>query len=241
MARVLHLYTGEVMRMRRYGITAASFVTALLWILIIQFAGVDEITLLFPLVLFIDATLMSLLLVGVTMIFERQENALKALLVLPISKGDYLLAKSLAVVTSALVTLCLLLIYGLLFKGLTVHIAGIVAAVALIALAFAQIGIVMTYYARDFADLLAGMFKFTLLFALPTILEAFQIIKADWLQTVQYLNPTKNALVLLQAAVGQVDRADLVIAVIYMVLLAAALHIVVHRRFDRYAAGAGGL
>lgn len=240
MNRLMLLYTHELVRMRKYGITVASLAVTIIWVLIIEFSNVTRIAAFLPLILFIDATLMSLLLAGVTMIFEQQENALRSMLVLPITKGEYLVSKSLAVTTSSLLTLALLLIYGLVFKDLHVHIPGLVAAVALIAFTFSQVGMVMTYASRDFTDLLMGMFKFTIVFALPTILEFFQFIKGDWVKNLQYLNPTKNALVLLQAPLIQVTSKDLIIAIAYLALLAIVLFAMSHKLFDGYAAKEGG-
>lgn len=241
MNRLMALYGGELTRMRKYGITGASVVTAVLWVIILHFGSFASINALFPLVLFMDATIMSLLLSGVTMIFERQENAIKSIFVLPISKDDYLVSKSLAIATSSLFTLLLVFVYGTLVKDLEVNIVGLAAAVLLISFSFAQIGAVMTYYSKDFTDLLMGMFKFTIVFALPTILELLGLLKADWIRYVQYLNPTKNAMVLLRASTAPVETFDLVVAIAYMLIAGAALYAVSRKLLDQYVAKGGGV
>ncbi len=241
MHRLAALYSGELTRMRKYGITGAGIVTAVLWVLILHFGSFASIDALFPLVLFMDATVMSLLLSGVTMIFERQENAIKSIFVLPINKDDYLVSKSLAVATSSLFTLLLLFIYGTVVKGLEVNILGLSASVLLISFSFSQLGAVMTYFSKDFTDLLMGMFKFTIVFALPTILELIGMLKADWIRYVQYFNPTKNAMVLLQASATPVETVDLVIATLYMLVAGAALYAVSRKLLDQYVAKGGGV
>ncbi len=237
--RLLVMYAGEIQRMRRYGIAAASLVTALVWILVLHYTDMVDMSTVFPLTLFMDATLMSLLLAGVTMVFENQENTFRSMMVLPITGDDYLLGKSMAIVTSSLTTLVLLLIYGMAFKNLTVNIPGIVAAVTLVAFAFAQVGVLLTYYSEEFTDLLLNMFKLIIVFLVPTILELVNILNVSWVKTVQYFNPTKNALIVLQASVVAIDRKDLLIAVAYLVVMSVGLYAVSRRLLVKYAARGG--
>lgn len=239
LSRTFVMYAGEMQRLLRYGISGASLFVAAIWILILQFSDISDISLVFPMTLFMDATLMSLLLAGVTMIFEAQENTFRSMMVLPITGDDYLLGKSMAIVTSGLTTLAILLVYGIGFKSLEVSIPGIAGAVILVAFAFAQAGIVLTYYSEDFTGLLLNMFKFIIVFITPTILEMVNILDVSWVKTVQYLNPTKNALVVLQAPVVPIDNKDLVIAIAYLIAMAAGLYAVSRKLLAKYAEKGG--
>ncbi len=240
MAKLIWLYKGEVMRMRRYGILLASLVVTIIWIITLQFSGVEEgINFLFPLLIAADASLMSLLLTGVTMTFESQESTLRSIQVTPVSSSEYLLAKTLGTVTSSLVTLVLLLIYGLLFKSLDINVLGISAAVVLVSFVFGQLGILMTYSAKDFTDLLMAMFKFMLVFIIPTVIELTGLLEAKWLTAWQYINPIQHTLVLLQAASITVDRSKLWSAICYLVILGGLLYAVIRKQFPVYAAKGG--
>lgn len=241
MDRVKFLYIGEVKRNWKYGITAASLAAALLWVLALQFSDATNITGLFPLLLFIDATMMSLLLAGVTLIFETQENVLKSFMVTPISISEYLFAKGLAVVTSALTTFVLLTAYGLIFKNLSINIPCMFLAVVIVAFGFGQLGLILTYYSKDFTDLLIGMFKFSFLFSIPTILEFTKLFQARWLTYVQYLNPTKHALVILQASATPMPTRDVVLAALYLLALSVGGFVISRRLFDSYAVKGGGV
>lgn len=237
--RLLVMYSGEIQRMQRYGVSGASLLTAIVWILVLHYTNVAGISTVFPLTLFVDATLMSLLLAGVTMFFENQENTFRSMMVLPITGDDYLLAKSMAIVTSSLATLALLLVYGMAFKDLEINIPGIAGGVFLVAFAFAQVGILLTYYSEEFTDLLLSMFKFVVVFAVPTILELVKILDIGWVKTLQYLNPTKNAMILLQASVMATDTKDLFIAVAYLIAMSVGLYAVSRRLLVKYAAKGG--
>jgi len=235
MNRLLLLYGGEVTRMRKYGITLASLGVSMLWVLVLHFSELEDISGVFPLLLFLDSTLMSVLLVGVSMTFEKQENSMKSMLVLPISKDDYLLSKSLGTVTSSITTLVILLAYGIFMKGLSINIAGMFGAVILVSFVFTQLGVLLTYSSRDFTSLLTSMFKFTLLLTIPTVLQFLTIFEADWFRYLQYLNPTKNALVLLLSPAVPVKTQDLLFAITYLIVLGVLSFIAARRAFDSYA------
>jgi len=239
MDRLFFLYKGEMARTRRYGITAASFAATLLWILALHFSQSSSIKALFPLVLYIDTTLMSLLLAGVTLTFESQENVLKSFLVSPISTTEYLLAKTFAVVTASVTTFALVGAYALLVKGLTLNVFGMLLAVVTIAFAFAQLGLLLTYYSKDFTDILMGMFKFAIVFSIPTMLQFLKVVDAPWLTALQYINPTRHAITLLQAAVVPVPQRDLIIASAYILILSVAGFWAAHRLFDSYVVKGG--
>lgn len=239
MDRVWFLYKGEMNRTVKYGITGASLAATVLWVLALQFSQAGSVTALFPLVLYIDTTLMSFLLAGVTLVFETQENVLKSFLVTPINTKEFLLAKSLAVVTSSVITFVLLTIYGMLFKSLSINILGMLASVTVIAFAFTQLGLLMTYFSKDFTDLLMGMFKFAIVFSLPTMLVFLRVFDAPWLIAVQYLNPTKHAITLLQASVVTVPQQDLIIAIVYIAVLSVAGFIGACKLFDSYVVKGG--
>lgn len=239
MDRVLFLYKGEMNRSLKYGITGASMAAALLWILTLYFGQTASVTALFPMVLYIDTTLMSLLLAGVTLTFETQENVLKSFLVTPISITQFLLAKTLAVITSSVLTFALVGTYAIVFKGLTINVLGMLLAIIIISFAFAQLGLLMTYYSKDFTDLLMGMFKFAIVFSLPTILQFLNIFDARWLTVLQYINPTKHAITLLQATVTTVPSQDIAVALVYILVLSAAGFFGARRLFDGYVVKGG--
>ena len=235
MNRFLKLLKGDQSRMKRYGITYASLAASVLWIVMIQLLNVDSIDTYFPLFIFIDATMMSFLLVGVAMMFEKQESALKTMLVTPISKHHYLASKIATTVISSLISLVLLGAYGILFKCLSINYLGITGGVVLATIVFSCIGILFTYRSKDFTILLMWLMAFFFVLALPTILQMFHIITVDWFKYVQYINPTYAVLTVLNASVTAVDKTDLVICLCYLFLLAVVLYYFVSRKFDQYS------
>jgi ABC-type multidrug transport system permease subunit len=230
------LYRGEMLRMRRYNITAASLVVVVIWIAMLYFAGTVNVGVSLPLVLFADATMMSVLLVSVIMLFEKQEGATRSMLVLPITKGEYLGAKILATVTSSVITLVLLLIYAVGFRGVSANVPGLFGAVLLAASVFCLIGVVLTYRVRDFTSLLMSVFVLFLGLGVPTILEALDVVSGEWLTWLQYLNPMKSALIILSAGVETIPANEIWRSVAYLAGLGAVMAWLAWRHFDAYAA-----
>ncbi len=230
------LFRGEMLRMQRYYVMAASLLVVVVWVLLLHLAGASNIGISLPLVLFVDATMMSILLVGVIMLFEKQEGATKSMLVLPIGKGEYLAAKILAAISSSVLTLVLVLIYAVGFREVRVNIPGVVAAVVLVAGAFTLLGVVITYRARDFTGLLMWTVGLIFLLAVPTVLEALEMIEGEWLTRLQYLNPTKSAFIILVAGVEKVPGDELWRSVVYLALMGLVTGWLAWRGFDTYAA-----
>lgn len=116
------LLSGELQRMKKYNILIAGLFVAFIWIGVLYFTNIDDITSMVPLLIFIDATSMSMLLVGVTMFYEKQEGTIKTLLVSPpINKAEYILAKTFANITSNIITLILIYAYAKVFKEINLH------------------------------------------------------------------------------------------------------------------------
>ena len=229
------LLRGDQHRMLRYGITYASVAVTFLWILLIGLLDIKDISSFFPLFIFMDATMMSFLLVGVSMMFEKQESALKSLLVTPISKHHYLASKITTNIISSMISLVLLGLYAVVFRSLSVNYAGIIGAVMLATFVYTCAGILFTYKSKDFTVLLMWLMAFFFVLAVPTLLQMFGIIRADWFRYVQYANPTQAILTVLTATVVETDRRDLFIGVGYLVGLSAVLYFFAARNFDRYS------
>lgn len=235
------LLMGEMQRMKKYNIPAASFVVSILWIVILHFIGIRDVSSIFPLLVFVDATTMSMLLVGVTMFFEKQEGTLKTLLVSPISKAEYILAKSIANVISNLVTLFLMYLYAIFFKEIHVNIVWLTLAVILIGLFHALIGFLLTYYSKDFTELLVGMFKYAFVLLLPVFLEQVGMITGGLVQKLLYAIPTKASMVLLGASSGKGELWEVLLSTAYLLIGSVGLYRIVSKKFDEFAIKESGV
>lgn len=241
MPNFMILVLGELKRMIEYNIAAASIVVALIWIGVLYLTEIKDISLIFPLLLFIDTTSMAILMVGVTIFFEKQEGSLRAIMVSPINKTDYLFAKIVVTIFASIITLVLLYSYAALFKSISLNFFSLLGSVILIALFHSLIGFILSYYSKDFTTLLMNMFVYLLVFMLPTLFEHLKLVQNDLIGKLLYIAPTKAALTLLYASTGTTGGEDLIYALIYLVIGSIILFVFTFKQFDSFAAREGGI
>lgn len=241
MANFLILLFGELQRMQRYNIITASAVVAFLWIGVLYLTEIPDITFIFPMLIYVDATSMAILMVGVTIFFERQEGSLYTMLVTPISKQDYLLTKSVVTVLSSVITLIILYFYVMIFKEIALNFAALLGAVILTALFHSLVGFLLTYSSRDFTGLLINMMKYMFIFMIPVLLEYIRILEHEMVEMILYIAPTKAAMILLYASTGEVELWEIIYALSYLGAGSVILYIMVLKRFEQFAVRESGV
>ncbi len=234
------LYLGELQRLRKYNILSASLFVAALWIGVIYFSEIQELTTIFPLLVFIDATSMAILLIGATMFFERDEGALKTLLISPITITEYIWAKISAGVSSNLLTLLILYGYARFFRELDLSFLGLVGAVILISGFHSLVGFLLSFRAKTFTHLLMNMFVYFLALALPVVLDLLGMIESDLISNLLYLLPTKAAQLLLVGTAGLSETWEILFSATYLVVLGGILYWFIIRKFSDFAAKESG-
>jgi ABC-type transport system involved in cytochrome c biogenesis permease component len=102
MKTTVKLLLGELKRLIRYKILPVSLVTALLWFALFLFLSREESFFIAPLLIYVDSTIMVILLVGAFNHLERQDGTISTMMVLPVSIGSILTAKAAASMMLAL-------------------------------------------------------------------------------------------------------------------------------------------
>lgn len=235
------LLKGELDRMQKYHILGASVLVSLIWVAVMHFTAIENVDYIFPLLLFFDATMMAMLMVGVTMFFEKQEGTLKTLLVSPISKVEYILAKSMANVLSSIISLVILYAYAWFFKDLSVNLIGIFAAVFLIAFFHALFGFILMYNTRDFTSLLMGIMAYAFIVMIPVVLNEIGVLTGDIVEKALYILPTKASSTLLFATTGVGETWEIVFSACYLLVAIAVLYHIVKSKFDEFAVKESGV
>ncbi len=235
------LLAGELQRMVKYSIFAAGLVVALLWIGVLHFTDIEDVSGLFVLLLFVDATTMSILYAGVTVFFEKQEGSLKSLLVCPISRLEHVSSKVCGNVVVNLQTVVLLYLYAWYFKEISLSFWALAAAVALVAFFHALVGLVLTYYSETFTDLLMNMMKYAFLLMLPVLLDEIGVIQNALVQNLLYAIPTRASMTILTASGGGIDAPEVWLFAGYLIVGSAGLLWLVLKKFDKFAAKESGV
>ena len=71
MNRFVTLVRGEIIRLKKYNLYTASIFVSIMWIGVLHFVDMENVTEIIPQLVFIDVTSMAMLLVGVTFIYEK--------------------------------------------------------------------------------------------------------------------------------------------------------------------------
>lgn len=235
MSKFLTLVQGELLRLKRYNLLAASLFVSAIWVGILHFLDIENVTKQIPQLIFLDVTTMAMLLVGVTFIYEREESTIRSMLVSPISKGEYLLAKMVSNIIPSVLSLTIMYMYSKIFKIIEINYFILLLAVILVAFFHSLIGLLLTYYSKDFTDLVMAIMKLFLVFLLPVVLVEFNIVSNEIFRKAVYILPTKSSLMVLMGTTGSVQDWDIIVSLIYLVFGSIILYYLVWKNFDQYA------
>lgn len=205
MNRLVLLTTGELQRLHKYNVTSISFGVALIWALLLYFIGDELLPTLLPMVLLIDATMMSIMYVGAIMYFEKSESTISTLLVTPATKDELLLAKIISNTVHNIFSSGLIILAFTLLSDLKMNYLLLLIAVLLSTAVHTVIGICMSYTTKDFTRLLMRVITFAFVLIIPTILFFFEIIEGLFWEIINLLNPINGALELLSVSFGDID------------------------------------
>lgn len=234
------LLYGELQRMKKYNIFTVGILVDLLWIAVLYFVDVEDITSLITMLVYIDATAMSMILVGATLFYEKQEGTIRTLLVSPISKTEYIFAKTFANITSNVITLLIIYGYGKLFKEINLNLLGLIGSVVLIAFFHSLVGFLLTFNTRDFTEMLMAMMKYTFIFTIPVLLEQVGFIKNEIVDKILFIVPTKSASILLESTAGGMDTWRILFALTYLIAASLVLYRIVWKKFGEFQVKEGG-
>ncbi|NLO82295.1 MAG: ABC transporter permease [Clostridiales bacterium] len=223
MSRLTKLVVGELKRLVRYKILPVSLATAIVWIVLLLFLSENEAREIVPLLICVDVAAMSILLLGASHHFEKQEGTIKTMMVMPVSPGQILAAKTvgsmvLAVESAVVTSAALFFIHRITFNYPVLLLFVVIAGVA-----HAAIGFVFSLISRDFTSMLGLLLAYMFPFTIPSILFSFGIIDAkyEWLLMV---SPYHSASYLITSAVtGDYDIAMVLAGCLYLTVLAAVL------------------
>jgi len=236
MKQMLLLIKGELIRMVKYMILPVSTAISLLWVILFLLLSASESLTLAPLFIFTDVALMSIIFIGASHHFEKQEGTIKSMMMMPVSIGEIIVSKALAAMVMALES-TVVVILGLGFiHGIWVDVGPLLLYVVVSSLAHVAIGFTLSLLSRDFTAMLGLLMGYMLVFAIPTIFYTFEIIpqRYGWML---WISPSHVASNLISGTISEVLGALNVIGgLTYLIMLAAVLfRFAVFPRFKSHA------
>ena len=176
MSGLIKLFAGEMKRMVSYKILPVSLATSLICVVIFALLSASESQRFAPLLLYMDAGVMSLLLAGAFHHLERTDGTAKTMMVLPVSTGQVILSKALAaaalgLISALVVSLALYFLHGIALRYLVLALVICAAAMA-----HAALGLAIALKSRDFSGTLGGVMLFIIILFVPALLLEMSVI-----------------------------------------------------------------
>lgn len=235
MTKLPVLLHGDVQRMKKYNIFAGGFVVALLWVAAMHFLDAVFIAALFVTLLFVDLVSMPAIMVAVSLVYEKQEGALQAMLVSPIRYSEYVWSKVLANALSALLTLAILYSYAHFVRGFQANLVLLVTTVLLASGFHTLVGLLLTYGARDFTGMLMRYMIYAFVFMIPVLIDHTGLVNNYLFTLILSACPPRAVVVLLDSSVAEINWAQTWYGLVYLIVVGAVLFKLVVHQFGTFA------
>jgi fluoroquinolone transport system permease protein len=234
-SRLLALVTGDWQRFRKYQLLTANLVLLTIWVLATLAMNREQLTQFIPFIFLMDSTVMTMVLIGTTILYEKQEHTIDAILTSPVSGTEYLSAKVSTGILNSLVTVTFVTISIWLVTGVTFsRWALLLPAIIVVAGFHSMLGIALTYGAQGFTAIMLRSLAYMFVLWLPAVFTLFGFIPHTAIKDLLVLPPVSAAR-LVAAGFTTVPGWQLVFGYLYLLVLGAVLFVAVIRPgFQRY-------
>ena len=170
------LIGGEMARLNKYNLFTANFVVLLMWVAVTSFIDGEILLTFIPIVFIMDATMMTILMTGATMFYEKKEHTVHSILVTPVTADEYLVAKMVSSVLNSLITVFFISLALYFIKGVTYNYALVASGVVATAAVHTLIGLWMSYRSANFTNMLVNFILYTFVCLMPPLFVDFGVI-----------------------------------------------------------------
>ncbi len=217
---------------QRYGFLYAAVFMALVWIAVLRSLRPGALAAAVPFVVFVDLAVVGFYFMAGSLLFEKGEGTLTALLTSPLRFREFLAAR---LVTLTL--LAMIISFAVALGSRSPHFNTVLFASGVILCA--MINLLAGVYAVAPYDSISRFMIPSQLYVVVLYLPLIPFF-GWWRSPAFYLIPTHGSLLLLQGAFTFIHPWQIVYAAVYQVLWISILTVLVRRRFDRHLIGRGG-
>ena len=241
--RLWVLIKGELSRLHKYNVTSISIFVAILWGLVLYFLDAEVFNSVLPLILLIDASMMSIMYIGSVMFFEKSESTISTMLVTPTTNSELVLSKVIANIIQNMLSSTLIIIVFIFLKDVELNyflcFLGIFAATAF----HTVLGLFLAYYQKNFTGMLINIMIVVFVMMIPTVLFELNVLKAEFWRYLLLINPMQSAAEVIGGGfVGYEFSWVYYVGLAYMLVGATLLYIFVALpKFKKYAIKESGV
>lgn len=237
--QLLFVTKGEILRAYKYKILTIGISVSFIWLIILFFLrkNIQDLEMIVPLLIFTDAALMSVILIGASIFFEKQEGSVRSLLVTPVSIGQILIAK---IISSTLIGIISALVVGIgaiIMTDISINIPLLLVYVILTVVAHSAIGFALTIISKDFNSMLINFMVFTIVFIIPPILVMFNIIPPKY-ELIALLSPSQASNILISSTIEGMNYKwyKILLSIVYLLVISILImRFFVYKRFVKDA------
>lgn len=235
MNNLLNLIKGELVRLYKYKILVIGIAVSFIWVIIIALSDAATAKELVPLLIFMDAAMMSIILHASSFYLEKQEGTIKTLLVAPVNIMDIIIAKAVAALILGLISATVVTLSAILFHQVTIQIVLLFIYIIIIVVSHTAIGFAITLYSKDFGAMIVNYALFALVALIPSLLIGIKVIPETY-SNIMLVSPSHAGQMLLNSTVGTVDIWVIMIAIVYLVSITGILYrFIIYKKFKEYA------
>ncbi len=194
-SRLAVLVKGELQRLNKYNVFFISIFVAFIWGVVLFIVKEDLLINILPMVLMLDATMMSMMYIGAVMYFEKSESTISTMLVTPVSNNELVLSKVIANTIHNIISSLLIILAFAIFKGsdFPFNVFLMITAVVVATFFFTVAGLCLAYYQKDFTGMLVNIMILAFGLVIPSILYMLNIIQGDAWEYILLVNPIQAA------------------------------------------------
>lgn len=234
MDRLQFLINGELQRLKKYNLFTANFVALLFWIGAAWFFEGEDLRVLVPFIFLMDSTMMTLLLVGATLFYEKKEHTINSIMVSPVTENEYIASKVIVNLLNSLFTVFFVSAALYIMKGVTFNYLFLSTAIILVTVLHTLIGIWLSYNAKDFTSMLVYFIMYTFVFLFPSILLLAGVIPSEFANYLMIMPPEASS-ILIRASVEKIEAIKLILGYIYLIILSLSIYrFIIKPKFSEY-------
>lgn len=223
---LINLIIGEINRSIKYKVLTIGTGVSFIWLVIIFFMRKDSdmINMIVPLLIFTDAVMMSSMLIGASIFFEKQEGSIRSLIISPVTTGQILISKIINTVFTSIISALIVAIGAMIMSDIRINLFTLVIYIIVTVAAHAAIGFSISMVSKDFNSMLINYMVFVFIFVIPPVLLLLNILPQSY-ELLLFLSPSQAGNVLLNSTVtgSTTEWYKILISIAYLSLIAVAL------------------
>lgn len=232
---LLNLIAGEINRAVKYKVLTIGAGVSFIWLAVIFFtrSNTAELSMIVPLLIFADVAMMSTMLIGASIFFEKQEGSIRSVIIAPVTIGQILISKLVNAIFIAIVSALIVSIGTIIMTDIKINVFALIIYVVVIAGSHSAIGFGISMVSKDFNSMLINYMMFVIVFMMPPILFMFNVIP-DKYEMLLLISPSQagNILISSTLSVADTDWYKIAISFIYLAAITyIAMRYFVYNKF----------